>query len=187
MPRGAADTASIPEAQELRVRILRQTLKVPESNRLVANESPPRLSSTPVCRRHLARHGRMGHLETEHEQLAVDPRRTPRKVCREPSGRSIRGLREKPWDARPASDHAIHISGTWTRHYGASAQPSPAARSLGPAASVATTTTARSKTAGPNRESTADEFRHASTRQSDGVARSLPTPGPCGFAVGGSG
>lgn len=76
--------------------------------------------------------------------------------------------------------------GTWQRYF-ATARLSPAARSVGPAASGAITTTARPKTADPNRESMVDEYRCASTRQSDGAARLLPTLIPRSFGIGGSG
>ena len=75
-----AGTRPIPEAQELRVRILLQTLIEPEGHCLVANESPPRLSGTSINCRQIAGYRRLGDVKAEHQQLAVDPRRTPGKV-----------------------------------------------------------------------------------------------------------
>jgi hypothetical protein len=75
--------------------------------------------------------------------------------------RSSRGLREKLLDARLASDHVTDIAKMRTSRYGASAGPSPAGRSIGFLAMLATTTTARSKTADPTGGSRRDEFRSA--------------------------
>ena len=93
-----------------------------------------------------------------------------------PSVRSSRGLREKPWDARLDSDHVTDIAKMRTSRYGASAGPSRAGRSIGFLAMLATTTTARSKTADPTGASRGDEFGRASTPQFDDAARSLPAP-----------
>ena len=53
---------------------------VTERQGLIAKKSPPRWSRPSVSCGHVARHGGLGNLETEHQKLTMDPRRTPDKV-----------------------------------------------------------------------------------------------------------
>jgi hypothetical protein len=178
------EPAPVPPAQVSRVRTLMLwILMLTECARLNANKSPPRLSRTAVRCRKVARYGRLGHCETEHQKLAMDPWRTPKEVLALPSVQSGRGLREKPWAARLADDHVTDIAKMRTSRHGASEEPSPAGRSIGFLAMLATTRTARSKTADPTGGSRDDEFRCASTRQFDDAARSLPALALFGFGV----
>ena len=68
------------QTQGLRVGLLLPVLVATEDDRLIANKGPPGLGWPSAWWRQVARHGGLGHAEAEHAKLAMDPRRTPKKV-----------------------------------------------------------------------------------------------------------
>jgi hypothetical protein len=67
---------------------------------LVAQKRPPRLSRSPACVGHIARHRCLGDAETEHAKLAMDPWRTPEKVL---TGHPCDQLADLAFDPGPSS------------------------------------------------------------------------------------
>jgi hypothetical protein len=82
-------------------------VRVSKSERLIANKRPPRLPGTSVEGRQIAGYGRLGNVVPEHEQLAVDSRRTPKEVLPSHSSDQFADLARNPRSsASPARGHS---------------------------------------------------------------------------------
>ena len=112
---------------ELPLRSLFGTLAEPTS--LIAKKGAPPLCWPSAWYGQVARDSGLGDAEPKHEQLAMDPRRTPEKVLTGHPCDQMADLAGDPWTPASPGYHVTDVSRARTSHYGASARRFRAGRS----------------------------------------------------------